>query len=186
MSTSSKDSFLTSSTLSVPPSVLRRLMYASVKTGSITAGFAILSLLFYTIQPNDNISVFFSLSLGRLYSISMLANLNARHSNDGTSRGPSSGDATSSHGRSEGRSGKSRTSKTKGIKITSETVTRVDDNTDLDLEEQGDAIQLSARRKTEKVSRANPTFAFTRSHISDISSFFNRRSETWSPSTSHP
>ena len=136
-------------------------MFTAVRTGSFTAGFAIIALVMYrsvpvppfplfplftshpsdpsppltsldlaSFRPNDNISVFFSLSLGRLYTLSMLSNLNARHSNDDTSRGPSSGGdgmggMTSSAARVDG--GRSRgQSRTKGIKITSETVTRVD------------------------------------------------------------
>lgn len=118
-------------------------MYSSVRTGSITAGFAIIALVMYSLRPNDNISVFFSLSLGRLYSLSMLSNLNARKSNDDTSRGPSSGnggDISSGLGRST--RGQSRT---KGIKITSETVTHVDGERDRDLEREDD-IQLSDRK----------------------------------------
>ena len=129
-------------------------MYGAVKTGSLTAGFAILALILYTVNPNDNVSVFFSLSLGRLYSISMLANLNARHSNDDNGRAPSSGgEASSGQGesrRSKGGRSTAKMSKTKGIKITSEVVTRIDD-ADIDLEEGNDVIQLSGRRATEKV-----------------------------------
>jgi hypothetical protein len=118
------------------------------QTGSLTAGFAILALVLYTARPNDNISVFFSLSLGRLYSISMLSNLRARYTNEGKDRGPSSGgDASTEH-----KSGR-QSSRTKGIKITHETVTRIDDADGMgNVEESPDVIQLSDRRGEEKVS----------------------------------
>jgi hypothetical protein len=98
----------------------------------------------YSVRPNDNISVFFSLSLGRLYSLSMLSNLNARHSNEGESRGPSSGGEM---GVSSGTAGRSKAqSRTKGIKITSETVTHVDGGRDREMERESGRMEMDDRK----------------------------------------
>ncbi|KAL7412419.1 hypothetical protein BDY24DRAFT_416207 [Mrakia frigida] len=109
-------------------SLLRRLMLSAVKTGSITAGTAVIALVLFTWSPNDNLCVFFSLTLGRLYSITMLSNLNARSSDGVSGRGPSSGDGPG--GRNHSRTGSGNmlgdATELKGVKVTSDTVTRVD------------------------------------------------------------
>lgn len=47
---------------------------------SITAAWAISSVIAYRIKPHENIAVFFTITFGRLYTLTMLSNLNMRDS----------------------------------------------------------------------------------------------------------
>lgn len=59
-------------------SIIRRLSIQAVETGSITAVLAIAALILYNVLPNTNLSIMIAMVLGRIYSITMLANLNRR------------------------------------------------------------------------------------------------------------
>ncbi|KAI0668861.1 hypothetical protein C8Q78DRAFT_1070939 [Trametes maxima] len=59
-------------------SLIRRLMYSAVQTGSATSLLAIICLIFYRINTEANITVGFGFCLGRAYTLTMLFNLNTR------------------------------------------------------------------------------------------------------------
>ncbi|THU90980.1 hypothetical protein K435DRAFT_245261 [Dendrothele bispora CBS 962.96] len=54
----------------------RRIAILALKTGSITAMTAIATLISYNVRPRTNISAVFSFSIGRLYALTLLYNLN--------------------------------------------------------------------------------------------------------------
>ncbi|KAJ7689578.1 hypothetical protein B0H17DRAFT_983555 [Mycena rosella] len=68
-------------------SLIRRLIFNTIQTGSFTTAVAICVLVSYLIDTNVNICVGFGFTLGRLYTLTMLFNLNNRRisKNDGES-----------------------------------------------------------------------------------------------------
>lgn len=60
-------------------SVIQRLLIATIKTGSATSIVALTVFTLYIINPKANLSLGLGFILGRLYSLTMLANLNARN-----------------------------------------------------------------------------------------------------------
>ncbi|TRM62776.1 hypothetical protein BD626DRAFT_496422 [Schizophyllum amplum] len=59
-------------------SMLRRLCYFSVNTGTWTAIFALLTLVLYELRPSENWWAIFDFGVCGVYSNTLLANLNAR------------------------------------------------------------------------------------------------------------
>ncbi|THU77207.1 hypothetical protein K435DRAFT_702890, partial [Dendrothele bispora CBS 962.96] len=59
--------------------MINKLILFTVHTGSITTLFAISSLISITVAPNTFVYIFFFFCIGRLYTNSFLATLNARH-----------------------------------------------------------------------------------------------------------
>ncbi|KAJ7277733.1 hypothetical protein C8J57DRAFT_1713427 [Mycena rebaudengoi] len=58
--------------------LLRRLSIASVRNGSITTVMTLINLAVFTLQPETNSAVMIEMTIGRIYTLSMLANLNNR------------------------------------------------------------------------------------------------------------
>ncbi|THU96236.1 hypothetical protein K435DRAFT_839124 [Dendrothele bispora CBS 962.96] len=58
--------------------MIDRLMLFAVHTGAVTTAFAIASLVSINVAPNTFIYIFFFFCMGRLYTNSLLATLNAR------------------------------------------------------------------------------------------------------------
>ncbi|KAH8830065.1 hypothetical protein DL96DRAFT_1591442 [Flagelloscypha sp. PMI_526] len=79
--------------------LLSKLIYTALETGSITAILAVIVLVLFRTLTGSNLPVAFVFMLGRAYSLTMIANLNARrnmrqkHSSNGTESqsGPSAG-----------------------------------------------------------------------------------------------
>ncbi|KAJ7815180.1 hypothetical protein B0H14DRAFT_3476452 [Mycena olivaceomarginata] len=61
-------------------SVLNRLVVLTIQTGTATATIAVAALIAFLSDPESNVSVGIAYTLGRMYVISMLANLNVRMS----------------------------------------------------------------------------------------------------------
>ncbi|KAF8214836.1 hypothetical protein K438DRAFT_2138370 [Mycena galopus ATCC 62051] len=59
-------------------SLIRRLIFHTIQTGSLTTAIAICVLVTYLNDTNANICVGFGFTLGRLYTLTMLFNLNNR------------------------------------------------------------------------------------------------------------
>ncbi|KAJ7333996.1 hypothetical protein DFH08DRAFT_1019835 [Mycena albidolilacea] len=59
-------------------SVLNRLVALTIQTGTATATIAVAALIAFLLDPESNVSVGIGYTLGRMYVISMLANLNVR------------------------------------------------------------------------------------------------------------
>ncbi|KAF7328125.1 hypothetical protein MVEN_02569500 [Mycena venus] len=59
-------------------SLIRRLIFHTIQTGSVTTAIAICVLVTYLNDTNANICVGFGFTLGRLYTLTMLFNLNNR------------------------------------------------------------------------------------------------------------
>ncbi|KAJ7708894.1 hypothetical protein B0H17DRAFT_1174192 [Mycena rosella] len=59
-------------------SLIRRLIFHTIQTGSFTTAIAICVLVTYLTDTNANICVGFGFTLGRLYTLTMLFNLNNR------------------------------------------------------------------------------------------------------------
>lgn len=55
--------------------MIRRLTFAAIETGSITASWALIALAVFLATPTSNIDVGIAYVLGRLYSITLLFNL---------------------------------------------------------------------------------------------------------------
>ncbi|KAI0634954.1 hypothetical protein C8Q77DRAFT_664397 [Trametes polyzona] len=72
-------------------SLIRRLTYTAIQTGSATSVLAIVCLIFYRINTESNITVGFGFCLGRAYTLTMLFNLNTRVTGrvDASRTGPS-------------------------------------------------------------------------------------------------
>ncbi|KAK7461701.1 hypothetical protein VKT23_008128 [Stygiomarasmius scandens] len=59
-------------------SMIKRLMYTTIQTGSTSALVAIIVLVLYLHQPNNNVCTAVGWCLGRIYSLTFLYNLNTR------------------------------------------------------------------------------------------------------------
>ncbi|KAJ7277292.1 hypothetical protein C8J57DRAFT_1223040 [Mycena rebaudengoi] len=66
-------------------SVLDRLVAVTIQTGTATATLAVAALIAYLMKEESNVSVGIAYTLGRVYVLSMLANLNIRRSRKSTS-----------------------------------------------------------------------------------------------------
>jgi hypothetical protein len=64
----------------LPPttSLLRSLSYQTLRTGCITATIALLTIILFKTHPESNLCVMTGMVLGRLYTLTYVANLNAR------------------------------------------------------------------------------------------------------------
>ncbi|KAJ6550951.1 hypothetical protein DFH09DRAFT_1319521 [Mycena vulgaris] len=83
-------------TLADKRSVLDRLVALTIRTGTATATLAVATLIAYLLKEETNICVSIAYTLGRVYVLSMLANLNIRWS--GKSVSMASGGASSAVG----------------------------------------------------------------------------------------
>ncbi|KAJ7025217.1 hypothetical protein C8F04DRAFT_140642 [Mycena alexandri] len=77
-------------------SVLDRLVALTIRTGTATATLAVATVIAFLLKEETNISVGIAYTLGRVYVLSMLANLNVRRS--GRSASKTSGAVTSAGG----------------------------------------------------------------------------------------
>ncbi|KAF8918438.1 hypothetical protein CPB85DRAFT_1430610 [Mucidula mucida] len=68
----------TPTTFKETKTLIHRLTFAAVQTGSVTSALAILCLILYLINTESNITVGFGFCLGRVYTLTMLFNLNTR------------------------------------------------------------------------------------------------------------
>lgn len=59
--------------------IVRRLSWKAIEAGSVTAMLAIAAIAAYACAPLTNFAVLIGMILGRIYSITLLANLNARN-----------------------------------------------------------------------------------------------------------
>ncbi|KAF9268422.1 hypothetical protein L218DRAFT_995141 [Marasmius fiardii PR-910] len=66
-------------------SLIQRLTVSAIQTGSATSVVAVIALVVYFSNTESNVSTGIAFSFGRLYTISMLGNLNARASNSNDS-----------------------------------------------------------------------------------------------------
>ncbi|KAJ7067383.1 hypothetical protein C8F01DRAFT_1121120 [Mycena amicta] len=66
--------------------LLRRLTIASLRNGSITTIMTLITLVVYKAQPEANTATMIEMAVGRLYTLSMLANLNSREMRLGDSQ----------------------------------------------------------------------------------------------------
>ncbi|KAF8202803.1 hypothetical protein K438DRAFT_1758109 [Mycena galopus ATCC 62051] len=66
-------------------SVLDRLMMLTIQSGAATATVAAAALIAYLLDEEGNVTVGFAYTLGRMYILSMLANLNVRRSGKSSS-----------------------------------------------------------------------------------------------------
>ncbi|KAJ6550957.1 hypothetical protein DFH09DRAFT_1167955 [Mycena vulgaris] len=80
-------------TLTETRSVLDRLVVSTIRTGTATATLAVTTFIAYLLKEETNICVGIAYTLGRVYVLSMLANLNIRWS--GKSASMASGDVSS-------------------------------------------------------------------------------------------
>ncbi|KAK4705322.1 hypothetical protein P7C70_g887, partial [Phenoliferia sp. Uapishka_3] len=60
--------------------ILNSLIWRAIQTGSVTALFAILCLCLYLTDQKSNVTIGTGFSLARIYSLTMLVNLNSRRS----------------------------------------------------------------------------------------------------------
>ncbi|KAK7452094.1 hypothetical protein VKT23_012199 [Stygiomarasmius scandens] len=58
--------------------LIRRLSSLALKTGSFTAIYAVVTLIIYFSDPQSNTCLIFAYSIGRIYSLTLLYNLNIR------------------------------------------------------------------------------------------------------------
>ncbi|KAF7343201.1 hypothetical protein MVEN_01751300 [Mycena venus] len=58
--------------------LLHRLSIASLRNGSITTLITVVNLVVFKLQPETNSAVMIEMTIGRIYTLSMLANLNNR------------------------------------------------------------------------------------------------------------
>ncbi|KAJ7794065.1 hypothetical protein B0H14DRAFT_3497389 [Mycena olivaceomarginata] len=58
--------------------LLRRLSLAAVRNGSITTTVTIVTIILFKIQPETNSALMLEITIGRVYSLCMLSNLNNR------------------------------------------------------------------------------------------------------------
>ncbi|KAJ7309413.1 hypothetical protein DFH08DRAFT_1049688 [Mycena albidolilacea] len=58
--------------------LLRRLSIAAVRNGSITTVMTIITIIVFKSRPEDNTAVMIEMTIGRIYTTSMLSNLNNR------------------------------------------------------------------------------------------------------------
>jgi len=59
--------------------IVRRLSWKALETGSVTAVLAIAAIACYIALPESNWAVLIGMTLGRVYSITLLTNLNGRN-----------------------------------------------------------------------------------------------------------
>ncbi|KAJ7728806.1 hypothetical protein DFH07DRAFT_850779 [Mycena maculata] len=59
-------------------SLIRRLSIAAVRNGSITTIMTVITLVVFRLQPETNSAVMIEMTIGRVYTLSMLSNLNNR------------------------------------------------------------------------------------------------------------
>lgn len=64
-------------------SLIHRLVIATIKTGSATSIIALVIFLLYIIDNQQNFALGIAFSLGRIYSLTMFVNLNARNTLSG-------------------------------------------------------------------------------------------------------
>ncbi|KAJ7701377.1 hypothetical protein B0H17DRAFT_185750 [Mycena rosella] len=74
--------------------LIRRLWVAAVRNGAITTVLTIITLVVFTLQPQTNSAAMIEVTIGRVYTISMLSNLNNRSVLLGDSQGSSSNKKT--------------------------------------------------------------------------------------------
>ncbi|KAJ7741710.1 hypothetical protein B0H16DRAFT_1890449 [Mycena metata] len=81
--------------------LLHRLSLAAVRNGSITTAMTIVTLIVFKLQPQTNTAPMIEITIGRVYSLCMLSNLNNRSwgSNASSSGGVLSSQGTPSHHR---------------------------------------------------------------------------------------
>ncbi|KAJ7587202.1 hypothetical protein C8J56DRAFT_93079 [Mycena floridula] len=70
--------------------LLRRLSLAAVRNGSITTTMTIVTVVLFKIQPGTNSALMLEITIGRVYSLCMLSNLNSRPWAHSDSQGSSS------------------------------------------------------------------------------------------------
>ncbi|KAJ7614025.1 hypothetical protein FB45DRAFT_885590 [Roridomyces roridus] len=58
--------------------LLHRLLISSVRNGSITTIMTVVTVIIFSIQPETNSATMIEMTIGRIYTISMLSNLNNR------------------------------------------------------------------------------------------------------------
>ncbi|KAJ6544985.1 hypothetical protein DFH09DRAFT_658171 [Mycena vulgaris] len=69
--------------------LLRRLSIASVRNGSITTAMTLITIIVFKNQPETNTATMIEMTIGRIYTLSMLSNLNNRSLLMGESQGSS-------------------------------------------------------------------------------------------------
>ncbi|KAJ7775441.1 hypothetical protein B0H16DRAFT_1507411 [Mycena metata] len=74
-------------TLNESRSVLDRLVALTIRTGTASATLAVAALIAFLLRDDNNVSVGIAYTLGRVYVLSMLANLNVRRSGRSASVG---------------------------------------------------------------------------------------------------
>ncbi|KAJ7306308.1 hypothetical protein DFH08DRAFT_1088932 [Mycena albidolilacea] len=74
-------------TLNESRSVLDRLVALTIRTGTASATLAVAALIAFLLRDDNNVSVGIAYTLGRVYVLSMLANLNVRKSGRSASVG---------------------------------------------------------------------------------------------------
>ncbi|KAJ7101913.1 hypothetical protein C8R44DRAFT_808866 [Mycena epipterygia] len=79
-------------------SVVDRLVALTIRTGTATATLAVAALIAFLLDDENNVSVGIAYTLGRVYMLSMLANLNVRKSGRSRSTSVDSGDMSSPAG----------------------------------------------------------------------------------------
>ncbi|KAJ7436980.1 hypothetical protein B0H11DRAFT_2108749 [Mycena galericulata] len=85
-------------TLTKTRSVLDRLVALTIRTGTATATLAVAALITFLLNDENNVSVGIAYALGRVYVLSMLANLNVRRSGRSQSTSMANGGVTSAAG----------------------------------------------------------------------------------------
>ncbi|KIY66953.1 hypothetical protein CYLTODRAFT_422967 [Cylindrobasidium torrendii FP15055 ss-10] len=117
----------TNTTFSQTKSLIQRLTYTAIQTGSVTTVIAVLCLILYLIDPEINITVGFGFCLGRIYSLTMLFNLNTRTRPRGVNDS-STGPNHSGHIHDNEYSLRQRTAQeTGGISVHRTAIVRIDD-----------------------------------------------------------
>ncbi|KAJ7277147.1 hypothetical protein C8J57DRAFT_1308657 [Mycena rebaudengoi] len=70
--------------------LIRRMSLAAVRNGSITTILIIIGIILFRVEPQTNTATMIEMTIGRVYTLSMLVNLNSRRAEGATSQGSSS------------------------------------------------------------------------------------------------
>ncbi|CAK5265479.1 unnamed protein product [Mycena citricolor] len=84
-------------TFSDTRNLIRRLTIASLRNGSITTIMTIITVIVFSAQPEANSATMIEITIGRIYTLSMLSNLNNRSSLFGGSTEGKTSDQTHHH-----------------------------------------------------------------------------------------
>jgi hypothetical protein len=79
-------------------SLLHRLAANAIQTGTVTSVLAIVTLLVFLTNPHSNLVIAFEFTLGRVYSLTLLYNLNQRRRITGSEKDSSGGFPERTHG----------------------------------------------------------------------------------------